>query len=60
MRRRKKRQDPNFPPKSQTYYIDGLTLREIIKDADEDDRTDSYIVNKILREYYVSKGRLES
>jgi len=58
-RKRKSLEELKYPPKSQTYYIDGLTLREIMKDADGDDRSDSYIVNKILKEYYVMKGRLK-
>lgn len=60
MKRRKDYSDHlEIGSKCQTYYIEKLSLAEIIKDAEEDDRSKSYIVNKIIREYYQNTGRLE-
>jgi len=60
MKRRKDYSEhPEIGSKCQTYYIEKLSLAEIMKDADDDDRSKSYIVNKIIREYYEDKGRLE-
>ena len=60
MKRRKDHSDdPEIGSKCQTYYIEKLSMSEIMKDAEDDDRSKSYIVNKIIREYYQKKGRLE-
>ncbi len=60
MKRRKDHSDdPEIGSKCQTYYIEKLSMAEIMKDAEDDDRSKSYIVNKIIREYYQKKGRLE-
>jgi len=60
MKRRKDHsEDPEVGSKCQTYYIEKLSLIEIMKDAEDDDRSKSYIVNKIIREYYEAQGRLK-
>ena len=60
MKRRKDHSDhPEIGSKCQTYYIEKLSLGEIMKDAEDHDRSKSYIVNKIIREYYEHKGRLK-
>jgi len=45
--------------RSQAFYIDRIIYDEIGKDADEDDRSKSYIVNQILKEYYIRKKRIK-
>ena len=35
--------------KSQTYYIDEVVVDAVTADADADERSHSYIVNKILK-----------
>ncbi len=43
---------------SQSFYVDNDLFELITKDASQDDRSRSYIVNKILRDYYKKKGKL--
>jgi len=45
--------------KSQTYYIDEVVVKAITVDADADERSHSYIVNKILKNYYIDRGVVE-
>ena len=60
MKRRKDHSDhPEIGSKCQTYYIEKLSLAEIMKDAEDYDRSKSYIVNKIIKEYYQHQGRLK-
>ncbi len=44
---------------SQTYYIDEVVVDAITVDADADERSHSYIVNKILLQYYQKKGAIK-
>ena len=44
---------------SQTYYIDKIVVDAVTEDADADERSHSYIVNKILIQYYQKKGAIK-
>jgi len=45
--------------RSQAFYIDRVVYEQITRLADEDDRSNSYIVNKILKEYFIKKKMIE-
>jgi len=45
--------------RSQAFYIDRVVYKQIGKLAEEDDRSHSYIVNKILKEYFIKKKMIE-
>ncbi len=45
--------------RSQAFYIDRVIYDQIAKLAEEDDRSHSYIVNKILKEYFIKKKMIE-
>lgn len=41
-----------------TFYINDKVIAQILKDAKDDKRSKSYIVNEILEQYYLEQGRL--
>ena len=45
--------------RSQAFYIDRVVYEQITKLAEADDRSNSYIVNKILKEYFIKKKMIE-
>ena len=45
--------------RSQAFYIDRVVYEQIAKLAQEDDRSHSYIVNKILKEFFIRKKMIE-
>ena len=49
----------NIGGKSKAFYVDKIILNQIAMDAKGDDRSDSYIVNKILKKYYINEERIE-
>lgn len=45
--------------KSVSVYLDNEVVREVEKDADQQDRSNSYIVNRILRSHYEKEKRIK-
>lgn len=45
---------------SVTVYLNKEVISEVIKDSEIKDRSVSYIVNKILQNYYIEEDRIQS
>ena len=43
-----------------TVYLNKNVVAEVVKDSEAEDRSVSYIVNKVLQQYYVEEERIKS
>ena len=50
----------NQKGQSVTVYLSKEVVTEVLKDSEEQDRSVSYVVNKVLEKYYQEEDRIQS
>lgn len=50
----------NQKGQSVTVYLSKKVITEVMKDSDDQDRSVSYIVNKVLEKHYKEENRIET